>query len=175
VVGRVGRLAVFRTQTGYMECQQPSGKAISPSTYALGRADLTPERVVVRSRSLEGGALTLDRRTGRGPGGSSPKVTRLRCSVYVGDRPVCGIGGGRDGERRRVCHHIVTSPARSQPNLRRRGLADYLFGQTPRRELVGVAKLKTTKECHDRRRVRSCPQYEAGRQKILSKNSPADV
>jgi hypothetical protein len=94
VVGRAGRLAVSFTQTGYMECQQPSGQAISPSTYAHGWVDLTPERAVMRSGPLEGGVLTLNRRTGRGPGGSNPKVTRLRCSVYVEDCPMCGIGEG---------------------------------------------------------------------------------
>ena len=108
VVGRVGRLAVSSSlKPAISRGQQPSGKAISPSTYAHGQVDLTPERVVVRGGLLEGGVLTLNCRTGRGPGGSSPKVTRLRCSVYVGDCSCCGIGEGRGDELRRVCHHFL--------------------------------------------------------------------
>ena len=118
VVGRAGRLAVSSNlKPAICRGQQPSGKAIPPSTYALGQVDLTPERVVVRGRLLEGGVLTLNCRTGRGPGGSSPKVTRLRCSVYVEDYPCCGIGEGRGVELRRGCHHFRSLRVLKSPGL----------------------------------------------------------
>jgi hypothetical protein len=49
----------------------------------------------MRGGLLEGGALTLNRRTGRGPGGSSPKVAWPRCLVYVEDSSLARWGRGR--------------------------------------------------------------------------------
>ena len=94
----------------------------------------------MRGGPLEGEALTLDCRIGRGPGGSSPKATRPRCFVYVGDSPTDEMGTESDGELRRDRRHSSFY----RPEIRndsRRGSLESKTGSLVRRRLAKPVSL----------------------------------